>query len=155
MAATAPSSPSPTAPKRANDRVLSLMVAGVAILVIAGVWAWSRLAEAPSTERPKPAWLGISRVIAQLNDGRVLKVRVDLHLTDQDAVSALTPHQDAFKSIVEEISGDMSREELEGAEGMLILAKKIRRTANSYLASQRIPQRVRGVMFDEWTLLPT
>ncbi len=152
MAATAIS---PALPKRANDRLLSLIVAGVAILAIAAVWAWSRMAEAPSTARPKPAWLGISRVIAQLNDGRQLKVRVDLHLSDQDAVSALTPHQDAFKSIVEEISGDMSREELEGTEGMEMLAKKIRRTANSYLASQRIPQRVRGVMFDEWTLLPS
>jgi flagellar basal body-associated protein FliL len=152
MAATAPST---AGPKRANDRMLSLIVAGVAILAIAAVWGWSRLAEAPSTERPKPAWLGITRVIAQLNDGRLLKVRVDLHLSDQDAVNALTPHQDAFKSMVEEISGDMSREELEGTEGMVILAKKIRRTANSYLASQRIPQRVKGVMFDEWTLLPS
>ncbi len=152
MASTSRPSPGPA---RSNDRLLSLIVAGVAVLAIAAVWGWSRLTAAPSNERPKPAWLSISQVIAQLNDGRMLKVRVDLHLADQDAVSALTPHQEAFKTMVEELSGEMSREELEGPEGMVTLAKDIRTTLNRYLASQRIPQRVRGVMFNEWTLLPS
>jgi flagellar basal body-associated protein FliL len=145
----------PPRPTQGNDRLLGLIVAGVAVLAIAAAWGWARLAAAPATERPRPAWLGVNRVIAQLNDGRLLKVRVDLRLTDQDAVSALTPHQDAFKALVEEVGGDMSRAELEGAEGMQTMAQEIRHTLNSYLASQRMPQRVRAVMFGEWTLLPS
>ncbi len=149
--------PAPAQPvrARANDRMLSLIMGGVALLVVAALWGWSRFASSATVERPRPAWLGITRVIAQLNDGRMLKVRVDLHLADQDAVKALTPHQDAIKAMVEEVSGDMSQEDVEGTNAMPILARELRATVNHYLASQRLPQRVRGVMFDEWTLLPS
>lgn len=144
------------ASKPANtDRTLAIVVSLGALMLITAIWAWARSATAPAvTERPAPAWLAINRVIAQLTDGRMLKVRVDLQLQDQEAVSSLTPHQEAFRSMVEEISADMSHEELRGPEGMTRLAGHIRSASNSYLAEQRIPHRVKNVMYEEWTLMP-
>jgi flagellar basal body-associated protein FliL len=151
MAATA----ARAVPSRNNDRTLAIGVSLGALLMIAAIWAWARSASAPAvTDRPIPAWLGVNRVIAQLTDGRMLKVRVDLQLQDQDAVHSLTPHQEAFRSMVEEISAEMSRDELQGPEGMTRLAGHIRSASNSYLAEQRIPHRVKDVMFEEWTLMP-
>jgi flagellar basal body-associated protein FliL len=138
-----------------SERALALGVSLGALLMIAAIWAWARGNTAPAlTERPVPAWLGVNRVIAQLTDGRMLKVRVDLQLQDQDALSSLTPHQEAFRAMVEEISSEMSHDELLGAEGMSKLAGHIRSASNSYLAEQQIPHRVKDVMFEEWTLMP-
>ena len=144
---------SPTA--RQSDRNLGVIVAAGALLVIGAVWGWSRYAATPSTERPRPAWIGVNRVIAQMTDGRMLKVKVDLNVEDDDAVSALRTHQDAFRSLVEEVSAEMNTEDVQGPDAMRALAHEIQSSVNAYLEQQQVPERVKDVMFEEWTLLPS
>ncbi len=159
MAATSPTSASganASTPSGAasSDWLFGLVMGGVAIVLIGAIWAWSRMSHAPDTQRPRPAWMGINRVVSQLNDGRMLKLRVDLQLKDEAAVNALSSQQDIFKSMVEEVSAEMSHDELQGPEGMRTLAHHIQATFNDYLADQQIPHRVKDVLFEEWTLMP-
>jgi hypothetical protein len=154
MAASTTSRSSTPAGAGTSDWMFGFVMGGVTLTLIAAIWGWSQLNYRPNTQRPRPVWMDISRVISQLSDGRMLKVHVGLRLQNTEAANALKPHQDIFKSMVEEVSAEMSHDELQGPEGMRKLSQHIRATFNDYLADQAVPYRVKDVLFEEWTLMP-
>jgi len=144
----------PTA-TRGGDRRFALVVSAITVLLIAAIWLWTRYAALPSDDRPKPAWFGIDRVMAQMTDGRMIKLRINLQVQDQSEVVSLYPHQRALKALVEVTSSEMNRDDMSGPDGMTKLANTLQDTINGYLSEQRVDIQVRKVVFDEWTLLPS
>jgi flagellar basal body-associated protein FliL len=147
-------SPAPDQPS-SRDGALPLAFAAAALLLGLGAWAYTSFgAHSSEPSRPVPAWLTISKVMAQMSDGRMVKIKVDLRVQDKDAVGTLKPQTAAFTALIEEVGGHMSREDLQGSEGMARLGSAIQTALNDYLQEQRVPERVKGVAFEELTLLP-
>jgi flagellar basal body-associated protein FliL len=138
-----------------RDWAPQLAFAAGALLLGLCVWAYTSLSSrATEQSKPAPAWLSVSKVLAQMSDGRMVKIKVDLRVQDQDALGSLKPQTPAFTALIEEVGGQMTHEELQGAEGMARLGSAIQTALNGYLKDQRVPERVKGVAFEELTLLP-
>lgn len=138
-----------------NDWLLELVI-GVGVVVLGfGVWAYTHFASGPATpDRPKPAWLALPKVMAQMSDGRMVNIKVNLRLASDNAIGDLTPHVPAFKALIEETGTRLSRDDLQGAEGMKNLSRTIRTSLNGYLQERDLSPRVKDVAFEEMMLMP-
>jgi flagellar basal body-associated protein FliL len=142
-------------PSLVSDSLLQVLIGVVALLLGAGVWLYAQVSqgEAPQV-RPRPIWLGIAKVTAQMSDGRMLNVKVNLSLPSDNAVGELRPHMPAFQALIEEAGTRISREDVQGSEGMRRFGASIRGTLNDYLDGQDTAGRIKDVVFDELMLLP-
>jgi flagellar basal body-associated protein FliL len=137
-----------------SDHLLELLI-GVTVLVLAGaVWLYSQASDGPETKRPRPVWLSVPKVIAQMTDGRMVNVKVNLHLDQQDAVDELADHLPAFQTLIQEIGTQTAREDIQDREGMKRFGGQISESLNAYLDGQRTQGRIKNVAFEELTLLP-
>jgi flagellar basal body-associated protein FliL len=143
-----------TSVKKNSDWTLAAGIGLGTLLVAASVWAYARSTGPADMDRPVPAWLGVTRAMPQMADGRVLAVQVQLRLDDQEAVAKLSAMGPAFKGLVMDVAHTMDREDLVGAEGMLYYGKAIKHTINEYLAEQHRSERVRKVDFEELLVMP-
>lgn len=137
-----------------SDWLLELLI-GVTVVVLAlGVWAYSHLSTNAPQDKPRPVWLGISKVITQMADGRMVSVKVNLRLTDENAVAQLEPHIPAFKALIQEAGTQASHDELQSREGMSRFGKAIVTNINDYLNEHEAATKVKSLAFDELILMP-
>jgi flagellar basal body-associated protein FliL len=143
-----------TSAKRNSDWTLAAGIGLGTLLTAASVWAYARSTSPMEIDRPVPAWLGVTRAMPQMSDGRMLAVQVQLRLDDQEAVAQLGPMGPAFKGLVMDVAHDLSRDDLVGTEGMKQYGKAIKAAINEYLAEQHRNERVRKVDFEELLVMP-
>lgn len=123
------------------------------LLVASAVWLYTALSGATSSGRPQPVWLGVPKVVSQMSDGRVMEVKVNLQLKDDDAAGALEDHVIAFGAVIQGVGISMTKTDVRGAEGMQRYGQAIRESINDYLEQSNIDERVRHVAFEELTLV--
>lgn len=135
---------------------LTELAIGVVVVVLGmAVWAYTHFNDGTRHhDRPKPVWLGISKVMAQMGDGRMVNLKVNLRLAHEEDVEALDAHVPAFKSLIQETGSQLSRETLQSKSGVQQLSKAIRTALNGYLEDHDMDARVKDVAFDELMLLP-
>lgn len=133
---------------------LGLVVGAVTLLCAAAAWFYTAGQPDLSQRRPPPVWMGLGKVVAQLDDGQHLNVKVDLQLKDEEALEVLAPHGDAMKVMLTELGQAITREDLASPEGIQDFGQDIRRQINNYLRRQQIEQRVVSVAFGELLLTP-
>lgn len=144
----------PTRSSGASDRMLELGIGLVMIVLALSVWAYTQLGAKGTQHKPRPIWLGISKVMAQMGDGRMVNMKVNLRLQDNDALDRLSAHMPAFKALIQEAGAQMSRDTLQGSDGMRNLATAIRDTLNSYLDEHAVQAHIKDVAFEELMLMP-
>lgn len=137
-----------------SDWLLELVIGVTAVVLAVGVWAFSHYSDPAPQDKPNPVWLGVSKVVAQMSDGRMVSVKVNLRLAHEDAVDELAPHIPAFKALIQETGAQISREDLQGREGMKHFGKAIVSTLNDYLDERNEPARIKSVAFEELMLMP-
>jgi flagellar basal body-associated protein FliL len=133
---------------------LGLIVGAVTLLCAAAAWFYTAGQPDLTQRRAPPVWMGLDKVVAQLDDGQHLNVKVDLQLKDEEALEALTPHGDAMKVMLAELGQAITREDLASPEGIQSFGQDIRRHINNYLRRQQVEQRVVSVAFGELLLTP-
>lgn len=156
MSASDTDTPSAAATTGPSDWRLELVI-GIGVIVLGfGVWVFTHFSgNTPSSQdRPKPAWLALPKVMAQMSDGRMVNIKVNLRLANADAVSELQPHAPAFKALVQDTGTRMSTQALQGMQGMKNFGQAIRASLNDYLRDQEVPTRIKDVAFDEMMLMP-
>lgn len=137
-----------------SDWVMEISI-GLGILILGvGAWLFNTYAKPQASNRPVPIWLGISKVMAQMTDGRMLSVKVNLQLKNKDDQSILEPHATALKAVVEQVAADMNEDEITGPDAMVNLGDAIESGVNDYLREQHLKTRIKHVMFDEMVLMP-
>lgn len=138
-----------------SDWLLELGIGLAVVVLVSGAWAYTYFVS-PNIDpsRPVPVWLAVPKVMAQTADGRMVNVKVNLQLAKADDVSLLEPHVPAFKTLIQDVSTDISRDELKQPDGILQFGQAVKATFNSYLKSQDVSARVKNVAFDELMPLP-
>lgn len=138
-----------------SDWLLELVI-GVIVIVLGGsVWAYTHFANKnPHQNKPKPAWLAVPKVMAQMADGRMVDMKINLQLdSDQDA-SELKPHMPAFTALIQATGVSTSHDDLQQEGGALRFGRAIRTSLNGYLEEQDLPERIKNVAFEELMLMP-
>ena len=138
-----------------GDWLLQAIMGLAVVLLGMGVWLYLSNNGAPAAQdKPRPVWLGVSEVLAQMSDGRMVNVKVNLKLGNEQAIAELAPHKPAFQALIQEAGTQVSREDIQGPEGMRHFGATLRDTLNGYLEEQDVPTRIKQVVFDELTLMP-
>ena len=65
----------------------------------------------------------------------------------------LGPYAPAFRSMVANLTTELTYQDLAGPGSMTEMGGYIEYTLNDYLTQQGLPQRINGVMFEDWLLL--
>lgn len=138
-----------------SDWLLELAI-GITVLALGiGVWAYTHLSnQTVEQAKPTPVWLTVPKVMAQTADGRMFNVKLNLRLGKQKDVSVMEPHIPAFKTLVQEASTQMSRDDMKDADGLVRFGKTVKTSLNGYLKAQDVQARVKDVALDEIMLLP-
>ncbi len=138
-----------------SDWLLELVIGLAVVLLGAGVWAYTQFSSQKiDPNRPVPVWLSVPKVMAQTSDGRMINVKVNLRLAKDKDVDVLEPHIPAFKTLIQEASSGLTRDELKDQGGMAQFGKAVKASFNGYLASQDVSARIKDVAFDELMPLP-
>lgn len=143
----------PTATDR-RDWTPGLLVGLGVMLTAALVWAYSMLGGTPGTDRPRPIWLGLDKVVSQLSDGRMMAVKVNFELKNVKDSQALQDYQAALTVLVRDVAATLSHDDLRGSEGMKRYGAALHAATNDYLHRQGLPGRVKAVAFEELVLMP-
>jgi flagellar basal body-associated protein FliL len=148
---------SPTQADEAPARGWTLEMSVGLLALVLGVSAWVFLQLStgkPSHDKPRPAWLGVSKVMAQMSDGRMVNLKVNLRVKDEKAVEELDPHTPAFVALIQEVGTQVTHEELQDSKGIQHFGTLIRDSLNDYLEQQSVHTKVKDVAFAELMLLP-
>jgi flagellar basal body-associated protein FliL len=146
------------APSSANgpsDWLLESVI-GVGVIVLGlCVWVFTHFSNGtPHQDKPKPTWLAVSKVMAQMSDGRMVNIKVNLRVANDKAIDQLEPHVPAFKALIQETGTRLSKDDLQGTQGMKNFSRAIRASLNDYLQDRQVPARVKDVAFEEMMLMP-
>lgn len=139
-----------------SDWLLELSIGIIVIVLGAGVWAFTHYSSKSDAhqDRPKPAWLGVPKVMAQMGDGRMVDMKINLQLNSDNEASALEPHMPAFTALIQAAGVSTSHDDLQQEGGAARFGRSIRSSLNSYLEEQDLPERVKNVAFEELMLMP-
>lgn len=138
-----------------SDWLLELSIGIVVVVLGLAVWGYTHFSKQDGRQdRPKPAWLAVSKVMTQMGDGRMVNVKINLRLADKRDIDELEPHLPAFKALIQEAGTHMSQEDLQQVGGVKRFGDTIRSTLNDYLEEQHVPERVKDVAFEEMLLMP-
>lgn len=138
-----------------NELKLAVLVGLGALVLLLMAWAFNRLMQPQEPQRPVPAWLGVSKVNAQTADGRMLAVKVNLQLKNQNDLETLAPYEPVFKSLVTEAGASLSSDQAKGRDRIAQFGNTVRDSVNDYLNEQHVKPRVKRVAFEEFTLMPS
>ena len=100
-----------------------------------------------------PIYLSIDKIETKMSDGSVLAFKFGLQLQDPKDQKALGPYAPAFRNMVETMTTELSYEDLSRPDSMTEMGGYIEYTLNDYLTQQGLPQRINGVLFEDWLLL--
>jgi flagellar basal body-associated protein FliL len=119
-----------------------------------GAWGWQKYAN-PSTEvvRPVPIYLSIDKIESKMSDGSLLAFKFGLQLKDPKDQQVLGPYAPAFRSMVANLTTDLTYQDLSAPDSMTEMGDYIEYTLNDYLTQKGLPQRIQGVLFEDWLLL--
>jgi flagellar basal body-associated protein FliL len=138
-----------------SDWMLELSIGIIVLLMGLGAWLYTNQGNTPAEQaRPRPIWLGVPKVMAQMGDGRMVNVKVNLRLNHQDDIDELEPHLPAFKALIQDTGATTSRDDMQARQGILRFSGEIRESLNDYLEEHGTGGRVKDVVFEEMTLLP-
>ena len=139
-----------------SDWLLELVIGLVVIVLGGSVWAYSHYGHQNPLhqDKPRPVWLAIPKILAQMSDGRMVNVKVNLRLNSDKDAGTLEPHLPAFKALIQETGTRTTHEALQDREGVIRFGQAIRTSLNDYLADQDVPARVKDIAFDEMMLMP-
>lgn len=143
-----------------SDAAVAAWIAAsmVAVASLAGVYASSKGVfkdEGLPNDRPKPVFMSLKPVHAQMADGDMLSVKVSLQISKAKSPDELTDYAGVFGSLVEKAGQQTSRQDLKAQDGIERFGIDIQRDLNDYLDDQGgTPSRVTSVMFDELVPLP-
>lgn len=140
--------------KGGGEQKLAVLIGLVTVLLLAGAWMFNRLTKADEPARPVPVWLDVSPVTAQMADGRMLQVKVNLQVKDKDDLEVLAPYEPVFKSIVFETGSALSSSEARGSERIIEFGDTVLESVNDYLDEQRVQPKIKRVAFEEFKLMP-
>lgn len=138
-----------------SDWLLELAIGVIVILLGGSVWAYSHFSnKSPSQERPKPAWLAVPKVMAQMSDGRMVDVKLNLQLSKEDDAATLQPHMPAFTALIQATGVSTTHDDLQQQGGVARFGQSIRDSLNDYLEEQDMSARIKTVAFEEMMLMP-
>lgn len=132
----------------------------IAVASLLGVYAatsQSSLKESKGadSQRPKPVWMALKPVRAQMADGDMLLIKVSLQLSKTKSADELTDYAGVFNALVEETGQHTTRKNLKAPDGIERFGIQIQRDLNDYLEDRdATPSRITSVMFDELVPLP-
>lgn len=145
-----------TAQSDSNRSVWILILVGgtlIAMLALAS-WGWQKFGQAPSEQaRPVPIYLSIDKIESKMSDGSVLAFKFGLQLQDSKDQQVLGPYAPVFRNMVETMATELSYADLSRPDSMTEMGGYIQYTLNDYLTQQGLPQRIQGVLFEDWLLL--
>lgn len=136
--------------------VWTLILAGAALIATLALttWGWQKYAHAPDEQaRPVPVYLSIDKIESKMTDGSVLAFKFGLQLQDPKDQKVLGPYAPAFRDMVQTLTSELSHEDLSGPNSMTEMGDYIQYSLNDYLTKQGLPQRINGVLFEDWLLL--
>lgn len=139
-----------------SDWLLELAI-GVIVIVLGGsVWAFTHFGGKNNShqDRPKPAWLAVPKMMAQMGDGRMVDMKINLQLNKESDASELEPHMPAFAALIQATGVATSHDDLQQEGGAARFGRAIRTSLNDYLEEQNLPERVKNVAFEELMLMP-
>ncbi|HET6788892.1 MAG TPA: flagellar basal body-associated FliL family protein [Aquabacterium sp.] len=138
-----------------SDWLLELAI-GVVVIVLGGsVWAYTHFSgKNPHQNKPKPAWLAVPKVMAQMSDGRMVDIKINLQLSSENEASELKPHMPAFTALIQAAGVSTTHDDLQQEGGASRFGKAIRTSLNGYLEEQDLPERIKNVAFEELMLMP-
>lgn len=146
---------SQTSPAGLSDWLLEAAIGLIVLVLGVTVWVVSHYSDnKPVHDRPKPVWLGMSKVMAQMSDGRMVSMKINLKLSDDEAVKELDPHMPAFKSLIQDAGAKVTREDLQERDGLKHFSAALRGTLNGYLEDHDVSGRVKDIAFEEFMLMP-
>lgn len=139
-----------------SDWLLELSIGVIVIALGAGVWAFTHFGGKPNAQqdRPKPAWLAVPKIMAQMGDGRMVDMKINLQLNSDNEASELEPHMPAFTALIQAAGVSTSHDDLQQEGGAARFGRTIRASLNNYLQEQDMTARVKNVAFDELMLMP-
>lgn len=143
-----------SATSSSSTRVIALVVCVGTLVVGAAVWFYTLMQGNGAPAHALPVWVGVKRVTAQLADGRMLAMKVQLRVSNHEDEAELSAHVPAFAALIEASGGELERDEVTGQKGMRHLGAHIEEAINDYLEDRGLSQRVSQVAFEEMTLLP-
>lgn len=148
----------PAAPNSANSTrtVWSLLLVVFALIGVFAViaWIWQKWADpARALPQPAPVYLSLAKIDAKTSDGAVLALKVGLQLEREGDDQKLRPYSPVFQNMVTSMTAELTHKELSHPRGMADMSDYIEYTFNDYLSRQGVPERINGVLFEEWLLL--
>lgn len=138
-----------------NELKLAVLIGLGTMVLLIVVWAFNRLIQPDEPQRPVPAWLSVSKVNAQTRDGRMLTVKVNFQVKNQDDLETLTPYEPVFKSLISEVGSSLRSDQATGSERIIEFGDTVRNAVNDYLNDQQVKPQVKRVAFEEFTLMPS
>lgn len=145
-----------TAQSDSTRSVWTLILAGAALIATLALvtWGWQKYTHAADEQvRPVPIYLSIDKIETKMSDGSVLAFKFGLQLQNPKDQKVLGPYAPAFRSMVETMTTELSHEDLSSPDSMSEMGGYIQYTLNDYLTQQGLPQRIQGVLFEDWLLL--
>lgn len=145
-----------TAQSDNNRSVWSLILAGAALIGTLALvtWGWQKYTQTPDElVRPVPIYLSIDKIETKMSDGSVLTFKFGLQLKDPKDQKVLGPYAPAFRSMVTNLTTELTYQDLASPDSMTEMGGYIQYTLNDYLTQQGLPQRIKGVLFEDWLLL--
>jgi len=145
-----------TAQSDSNRSAWTVILAGAALIatLAMGTWGWQKYAHPPEElVRPAPIYLSIDKIESKMSDGSVLAFKFGLQLKDPKDQQVLGPYAPAFRSMVANLTTELTYQDLSGPDSMTKMGGYIEYTLNDYLTQQGLPQRINGVLFEDWLLL--
>ena len=139
-----------------NRSVWTLILAGAALIALLALaaWSWQKFVQAPSEQsRPVPIYLSIDKIESKMSDGSLLAFKFGLQLKDPKDQQVLGPYAPAFRSMVANLTTELSYQDLAAPGSMTEMGGYIEYTLNDYLTQKGLPQRIQGVLFEDWLLL--
>lgn len=137
-----------------SDRGVVFGLVGLVLALLLIVWGYTAATGQGDRSRPKPVWLGVSKVMSQLADGRLAQIQIKVQLRPGDDPMDLAAHEPAFKNLVQTIAAELTQADVAGPQGLQALAEDMADAFNAYLHERGRDERVRRVLFEEMMLLP-
>ncbi len=147
-----------------SDSAVTVWVAAsvIAVASLLGVYAATSQSDSHSNQvsgidsnRPKPVWMALKPVRAQMADGDMLAIKVSLQLSKTKSADELTDYAGVFGALVEQAGQHTSRKALKEPDGIERFGIQIQQELNDYLDDREsTPSRITSVMFDELIPLP-
>lgn len=149
--------PAAPPPKPATDRnTVAAWILGGLLAVLLLSWAGVKTASRFMADdaRPRPVWVEIKPVQAQMLDGRMVGVKVTLRLGDSADSGDIEAYKPAIAAAIQQIGSGQTKEVLFGKDGMLKFSQQIGEAVNDLLEEREVGRVVRRVDFNELIVMP-